>query len=259
MRFRPSLPASNQTYLPLTLGAPTADFPAVYRYYDRSKTTDSLKKHAQRLNGLLDTELPRTGALLIRGLPITSASEYSALLHAAGMPLRDYVGGVTSRHEVSPKVTPASTEPSVIDMESHNDGTYRPLPPERLLLWCETPPTSGGQALITDARAVLRRLRENAPAALEELERRKVRYTHFLPDRNFVGGGTIGSWQDALALGCEASAGCNASAVAESTLSASGYNFRWSSAGLHKWVVTAPVLRHRISGEESWVNQVRWT
>ena len=89
MRFRPSLPASNQTYLPLTLGAPTADFPAVYRYYDRSKTTDSLKKHAQRLNGLLDAELPRTGALLIRGLPITSASEYSALLHATGMPLRD--------------------------------------------------------------------------------------------------------------------------------------------------------------------------
>jgi len=269
VRYRASMPGSNHSCLPHQLSGPGEEFPAVFRLahsvaaeptpaQDNTPeiNVSSIPDAAAALRRLLDAKLPQHGALVVKGLPLESASDFSALLHATGMDLKDYVGGVTSRSLLAPKVMPASAEPAAVDMDLHNDGAYRPSPPERIILWCQVPPVSGGQALIADAREVLRRLRRDAPGHLAALERRKVRYEHFLPSMDASVGGRIGSWEEALAKGCNESSGCNSRITAEDILSQSGYDFKWSPAGLHKYVTTPPLRRHPVTGEETWMNQV---
>eukprot|EP00928_Gymnodinium_smaydae_P054384 TRINITY_DN3816_c0_g1_i1.p1 TRINITY_DN3816_c0_g1~~TRINITY_DN3816_c0_g1_i1.p1 ORF type:complete len:290 (-),score=53.94 TRINITY_DN3816_c0_g1_i1:1658-2527(-) len=191
---------------------------------------------------------------------IKGAKEYSDLMHATNMDLIDYVGGVTSRNVVAPKITPASDEGSDVSMESHNDDPYWPKPPTRLVLWAERPPTSGGQGFITDARGTLRSLQAARPDLVQKLRTEQVRYEHFWPDeRNFDGPITL-SWQLAfkphIDAACAAGA-CNETQAISDFLQKEGYGFEWmADGGLKRWEVVEAIRKHPLTGEETWFNQV---
>lgn len=222
-----------------------------------------LEAAGRRLGAFVTEELHVHGAAVVKGLPIDSPEEFSRLMHATGLELQDYVGGVTKRPEVAPKVMPASGEDATVSMEPHNDNPYWKRPMLRLAIFCRRPPARGGQAQLTDGRAVLRELREKHPEVMEDLRQRKVRYLHFWPDAEAFEGVVINSWQAAYAPGCAApsaaGARCDGRAAreaAEEALARNGHGFEWTEHGLHQWEVSDAIKIHPVTGEETWTNQL---
>lgn len=217
------------------------------------------------LRALLDSELPTAGAVLVRGLPITDARGFSLMMHATNLSLVDYIGGVTSRPVLAPKVMPTSTESHLVSMEPHVDNPYWPRPPTHLAVYARRPVPvgEGGQSIATDTRAVWQTLREEQPELLAELRARRVRYLHFYPEV-VVSQGSSPSWQNSFAAACagQAPSACNATKLAERTLRAGGFGFEWvphtdeREAGLLKWEVDDAVKRHPATGEELWANMI---
>mmetsp|Transcript_61524 Transcript_61524/g.179817 ORF Transcript_61524/g.179817 Transcript_61524/m.179817 type:complete len:418 (+) Transcript_61524:68-1321(+) len=252
VRDRRCLPDSHMHWMPEELPAAREDFPAVFNFTGSDPNPELT---GPGLDALLAKHLPRFGAVVVKGLRLASPAGFAQLMHSTNMTLVDYVGGVTSRPVVAPKVTPASSEAPHVSMEPHMDNPYWPVPPERLVFWVQSPAQVGGQALLTDSRQVLRQLQETSPEVLAELQRRHVRYEHFYPDKS-VNGPVITSWQDALAAGCSASEGCNATKVAEDTMCERGFGFEWVPNGLKRWELVPPVRSHPTTGEETWANML---
>jgi len=252
VRHRESIPDSHLLWMPEVLEGGNRGFPAAYHYESSSMDRGAA---AKSFNALSEAVLPTMGAILVRGLPVASPQDFSQFMAQTGLKLVDYIGGVTSRPAVAPRITPTSTEPSHVSMEPHVDNPYWPKPPTHLVLYAQTPAAEGGQSILTDARGVLRQLQRDEPGILAQLKERRVRYNHFYPDRSSQSGGNvITSWQEALAADCSGS--CNATIKAEANLRQGGFSFEWTPGGLRKWELSDAVKPHPVSGEESWANMI---
>ena len=247
LRHHPSLPDSHLPWMPeRLLGPTTKHFPAVFVLDSSTNSSSSgVREAGAALRALIDDKLPQFGAMIVRQLPIENEQAFSALMAATGLNLVDYIGGVTSRPVVAPKVTPTSTEGPQVAMEPHVDNPYWPRPPSHLFLWAKTPPSRGGKSIITDARAVLRQLQVERPDIVAGLRTRRVRYSHWYPDR---ARGGITSWEESLA--------CKTRAGAEQKLRDGGFSWEWVEGGLKKWEVAEPIRQHPITGEETWANMI---
>jgi len=262
VRHRASIPYSHLVWMPEVLGAPGSEFPAVFRFSNSSCSglgqpgAASLDDAGERLGSFISHELHRFGAAVIRGLDVKSAEDFSQLMHATGLELREYVGGVTLRPVMAPKVTVVSGEDPSVSMEPHNDNPYWKRPMLRLALFCQVPPKQGGQGLLTDGRKVLEQLRAEHPDIVHALKERQIRYLHFFPDAEAFDGVVLTSWQAAYAPGCNASTGCDVRSSAENHLKRDGHGYEWIDAGLKQWTVTDAIKIHPTTGEETWTNQL---
>eukprot|EP00746_Dinoflagellata_sp_MGD_P026307 gnl/MRDRNA2_/MRDRNA2_161981_c0_seq1.p1 gnl/MRDRNA2_/MRDRNA2_161981_c0~~gnl/MRDRNA2_/MRDRNA2_161981_c0_seq1.p1 ORF type:complete len:390 (+),score=59.95 gnl/MRDRNA2_/MRDRNA2_161981_c0_seq1:142-1170(+) len=239
--------------MPAVVRAATDDFPAVFQYQAVSGANTGAV-----LRELIDGTLTTFGAIVIRGLPISSAADFSEVMHATNLNLVDYVGGVTTRPVVAPKVTPTSTEGPSVSMEPHMDNPYWPKPPTHLVVYAELPPArgAGGQSLISDNRAALKQLRTQYDEILEALENRLIRYNHFYPDEESSAGIGIPSWEQSLARDCQTASGCNKTETAERNLEQAGYQFEWIQGGLKRWELSDAIKSHPKTGEDIWANMI---
>ena len=240
VRGRPALPDTHHAWMPDAVRAPGPDFPAVFRYAaPEGEGGGDAAAAGAALRRLVDGGAH--GALVAKGLPVgRDPAAFSALMAATGLPLRRYVGGVTSRSEVAPYVGVISEERADLSMEPHQDNPYWASPPTHLAIFVARPPASGGQALLSDARAVLRTLNATRPALVARLADSGVRYEKYYPPGAAADGG-ITTWNDAFGAD---------RAAAEVALADLLGGFEWlEDGGLRTWEV-APAIRDASPGEE---------
>lgn len=249
IRGRGGIPYDHKEWMPEVLRGPNGSLPAVFEY-----NGDSHMASYHLPSDFLIQNLQLSGALVLKGLQIKTAAEFSELVLATNWSFQDYVGGVTKRPEVAPKVQPASAEDPAVSMEYHNDGSFGARPPVVIFLYCQLPPTVGGQALLYDSRGVFQTLKKDYPLLLQELRDRKIRYYTFYPDASKFDGEITLSLQDAFFKKC-GDAG-NFTLAIEEYLTATKYGFEWTSSGLKTWYIRDPVTAHPVHGEETWFNQV---
>jgi len=168
-------------------------------------------------------------------------------------------------------VYPASDENPQVCMDLHQDNTYWPVQPAKLLFLYEKPADVGGLNPLLDVRRYLRALREAATddallqEGLDRLEREGVRYENWYPDKRFDSNNFV-SWQKSFETD-------NPQEV-EAKLAKEGFGFEWVYAtsrgsgsdangnekqelkGLRKWNVLSPLKTHPVTGEQLWVNMV---
>ena len=234
------------------------DFPKVFTW-DSTCPSPTIGRVTREL---VDAELHRCGALVLRGLPLRRRSappaapslenayqaSFSEFLHSTGYRLTKYVGGVTLRPEAEPMIYPASEEDCRVCMDLHQDNTYWPHPPRKLFFYYEEPAKVGGLNPLLDMRSFMTRIPASVVHKLEQLG---VRYDSFYPDAavddRFV------SWQRAF--------GTLDRLEVESLLrsqASDGVGFEWSpTGGLRKWTVCSPFKQHPVTGEKVWVNMIQ--
>jgi hypothetical protein len=134
---------------------------------------------------VLEAELRRSGAVLLRGLPIRTAEDFSEFLGALDFPRVD-THGVSQRPEYADHVFGASDDvPATHTLHMHNEQAYLlqdadPTYPRKIFFACLQPPASGGQTPLV--------LNHEFHAALGEdfVQRFRskggVRYNRYLPD-----------------------------------------------------------------------------
>jgi hypothetical protein len=189
----------------------------------------------------------RHGALLIRGLELRTAEQAGAVLdrlchesmveREAMAPRQRYADGVHS----------VSLWPHDEPMCMHHELSYRLEVPGLLLYACLTPADQGGATGLADAAAVLRSL----PADIVDRFEREG----WLLRRSYADDLGV-RWQDAF--------GTDDPAGVEQYCRDHGIDVAWQDGGGLRTAQRRPaVLRHPLTGERGWFNQVaflsEWT
>src|SRR5690625_4462166 len=196
--------------------------------------------HAEELEELVS----RAGALLVRSFPIHSAALFRAFCRAIRPDLRSYAGGDSPRRSVADQVYSSSEYPEELEVLLHNELSYAAWWPQRLFFSCLKPASSGGETHIADGRAVYR----NIPDRIrEKFETLGVQYHQHLWDAEGETG--IGkSWQDTFQT--------NDRLEVEEALAAAGAYYEWTDFGLRSSVLRPAVVRHPVTSDVCWFNQV---
>ncbi|MFD9942352.1 TauD/TfdA family dioxygenase [Nonomuraea sp. NPDC059023] len=199
---------------------------ATLDHADPVKTAELLREH---------------GAVLLRGLGVSSAGEFHQVVREFGEPFTTYRHGNSPREAVHEGVWTSTEYPAEYRISLHNELSQAALWPERLFFCCLDAADTGGATPISDGRALLATL---DPEVRERFTTRGVTYL-----QNLHGGFGLGkSWQDTYETADRAEV--------ESVLRAAGARFTWSDEGDLRVRQTRPATRkHPLTGEEVWFNQ----
>lgn len=190
----------------------------------------------------VDAELPVSGGVLIRGLPLTDRPGFEKLVTGLGYEALGYRGGIAVRKNDSGVALKASEEDSRITLSPHNEMAYLPDYPRRVFFFCETAAPSGGEVPVNDIRETAAAIPHDVKAAFRT---RGVRYHRTLAMAS--GPGATG-WADTF--------GTTDRGQLADHLAASGYTSEWDGDVLRYHYRREAFAAHPESAEELWFNQV---
>ncbi|MDW3214017.1 MAG: TauD/TfdA family dioxygenase [Ilumatobacteraceae bacterium] len=206
---------------------------------DRSDPVGWATRHRE----VIESDLHRSGAVLISGAEVRSADVFRAVCAAICPQLRNYVGGDSPRAGVADQVYTSTEYPAHLEVFLHNELSYAGWSPDRLFFYCEVPAETGGETHLADGREILRRL---DPTVRDRFERRGVTYLQHLWDADDEPG--VGkSWQETFETSDRADA--------ETYLCEAGMQFEWTTSGLRTAATHPAVVEHAVTGEDCWHNQ----
>ncbi|HEX8748599.1 MAG TPA: TauD/TfdA family dioxygenase [Pyrinomonadaceae bacterium] len=190
----------------------------------------------------LQDKLLAYGALLLRGLPVLTATEFAAFVRSfSGKPLLDYAGGASPRIKLGQGVYTSTEYSQSVRLSLHNELSYTYSWPAHLYFCCILPAEQGGETPIADSRAILKAIDEEV---LSRFKAKKIRYV-----RNLTGQAGSGfSWQDAFETFDKA--------AVENYCLRGRMDFRWrEDGGLWLSEVRPATANHPLTGAEVWFNQ----
>lgn len=218
--------------------APPPDVRAIARVESaapEARAADWVRNNRARIDQLLDAH----GALLLRGFAERGADGFEAVIDALAAEPMGYVENTSPRKVVRGHIRTSTEYPAAHPIVLHNEHSYSAVVPRRLMLFCQTPASTGGETPLADCRRVLRRL---DPALVDRFRRRAWSYV-----RDF-GSGLGPSWQTVFAteLPAEVDRHCSAADI-ETT---------WRDGVLRTRQVRTPTVFHPRTGEEVWFNHI---
>ncbi|KAI6671868.1 hypothetical protein NL676_006753 [Syzygium grande] len=132
----------------------------------------------------LESLIHEAGALLLRGFPVSSASDFNDVVGAFGYEELPYVGGAAPRTNVVGRVFTANESPPDQKIPFHHEMAQVPEFPSKLFFFCEVEPGSGGETPIVLSHVVYERMREKYPDFVQQLEEHGLIYTRVLGEED---------------------------------------------------------------------------
>jgi hypothetical protein len=174
-------------------------------------TPDELAAWGAASRVVVDEALPRTGAVLLRGLPMRSAEDFSHFWkgHLSTAPALvegryNSLGPSGGRDKMS-GIDMATNVPPQFLLLCHNEMRYNPKTIERIALYCIQDAREGGESLIARNSDLNKNLPANVATFIKD--HGGIKYQReFFDARNppkatlTGGGGAKGSWQDKCSL-----------------------------------------------------------
>ncbi|KAI3671605.1 hypothetical protein L1987_87344 [Smallanthus sonchifolius] len=152
---------------------------------------DAIKAHKPWLESLL----LKSGAILFRGFPVTSPSDFNAVIEAFGFPELLYVGGIAPRTQVVGRVYTANESPLDKEIPFHHEMAYVPNYPTKLFFFCEEEPGIGGETPIVLSHIIYEKMKERHPDFVAKLEEHGLRYIQIVGDNDDPSFYTKSSWK----------------------------------------------------------------
>jgi alpha-ketoglutarate-dependent taurine dioxygenase len=195
----------------------------------------------------LRTAVAEHGSFLVRGLGLQDTATVAATFWRAAESLMAERESFAPRHHHGHGVYSSTRWPANQPMCMHHELSYTMEFPGLMLFACLTPPETGGATAVADAPTVL--------AALPPHLVRRFELEGWMLTRSY--NEEIGaSWQETF--------GTDDAAAVEQYLHANGISFSWHPGGeLRTRQRRSAVVRHPVSGQRCWFNQVaflnQWT
>ncbi|XP_057977425.1 clavaminate synthase-like protein At3g21360 isoform X1 [Malania oleifera] len=159
---------------------PTVLSPNPASHFDLSALTQAVKAHKP----WVEARLHSAGALLLRGFPVATPSDFNDVVEAFGFPELPYVGGAAPRSNVVGRVFTANESPPDRKIPFHHEMAQVPEFPSKLFFFCEVEPASGGETPIVRSHIVYKRMKERYPEFVERLEQHGLLYTRVLGEED---------------------------------------------------------------------------
>lgn len=199
----------------------------------------------------LSSLVEQHGALLFRGMPLLSASDFDAFIEAFAWPNFSYADSLSNavRSNRTERVFTANEAPPEVEIFLHHEMAQTPVYPGKLFFFCETAPDSGGETPMCRSDRLLAMMRQQQPEFVQRCAEEGLRYTNVMPLAADAASGQGRSWTSTL--------GTNDRELAEQKLAGLGYTWSWLHGGDLK--VTTPVLaavRELASGSQVFFNQL---
>lgn len=192
------LPSTNQRLLgaphPEGTVSPLALRPSTYNDAQPALSTivDTIK-NLQAQDGILTKKLAVHGSLLFRGLPITSAADFSTFAHAFGYRPHEIIGIVVDRPVLAPNVAPANEAPPEVLIYNHNESPQVPHAPSYIFFYAhKADQQRGGETPISSSLELFHRAQQELPEFVAALKQKGIlsRVTYKF-DRQYAGGSTL--------------------------------------------------------------------
>jgi len=186
------------------------------------------------------------GSLLVRGLGLRDAAETAAVFRRLGS-LMGEKEAFAPRRRYSDGVYSSSKWPPNQPMCMHHELSYTLDVPGLMLFACLVAPADAGATPVADSPAVLREL----PADLVERFER-------------VGWLLVRNYNDEIGASVAEAFGTDERRAVESYCRANAIKFEWlPGGGLRTWQRRSAVVRHPLTGQRCWFNQIaflsEWT
>lgn len=176
----------------------------------------------------------RHGALLLRGYPIHTASDFSRVSSAWGNPaLVSLACSAGPRIDLGGGVFTANEAPPDECIPIHHEMAQCAHPPAYVLFHCQTPPASGGCTPIIQSARVARELTLKYPTVVKRIRRHGLRYVRIHPPVTDHSSPLGKSWREVYNV--------HTREEAEAALAAEGTAWQWLEDGDHLRTV-GPVL-----------------
>lgn len=138
--------------------------------------THTIKTHKPYLESLL----LQSGALIIRGLPLLTPSDFNDVVEAFDYQQLPYVGGAAPRTNVVGRVFTANESPPDQKIPFHHEMAQVPQFPSKLFFFCEVEPATGGETPIVLSHVIYDRMKDRYPDFVEKLEKHGLLYVRVL-------------------------------------------------------------------------------
>ncbi|MER5778695.1 TauD/TfdA family dioxygenase [Streptomyces sp. NPDC002039] len=187
----------------------------------------------------IQAELYRSGAVLLRGLPVTDAASFAVARDALIRQRAGYKEKATPRTDFGEGVFSSTDLPAVQPIRLHNENSYTLDFPGVLLFGCVIAPEEGGATTVGDMREALRLL---PPELVERFER-----AGWLLVRNYSELAGL-PWYKTFAT--------EDKAVAEAYCEENTVGYEWVDDG--DSMITrqrrSAIVTHPVTGERTWFN-----
>lgn len=219
-------------------------------------TVDQAADHIRALSTsgtLFEAVQQHGGALIIRGLPIQSAEDYSLIAHAFGFEAHEEVGRPPVRTVLAKNVKTANEGPPELPIWPHNEYGWSTHNPAWLTFSCLEVPESGGATPVISSIGLASRLERQAPQFYQQLLSKGVRYVYRY-GREQVTSTTGASVFAAYGQHVDAEDDESTTrAKIESEVKRHSEHFEWHEDGSLSVIHTVPIIRkHLATGLTTW-------
>ncbi|XP_024535015.1 clavaminate synthase-like protein At3g21360 isoform X1 [Selaginella moellendorffii] len=144
----------------------------------------------------IEHALHQSGAVLLRGFEVLTASDFNDVLEAFGYDNFVYNGRGTVKKAIIGRVFTANEKPVHLPIGFHNEMAYQLKTPSKVMFYCdiEPPEGAGGATPIVQGHIVYQRLKKEMPEFLKMVEDKGLTYIRTLCNDPSA----KNSWQEVL-------------------------------------------------------------
>ncbi|CAK9188357.1 unnamed protein product [Ilex paraguariensis] len=181
---------------------------------DLETLLEALKKNKEWFEQMII----KNSAVLLRGYDVQNAVDFNEIVEAFGWDDIRYVGPAPRTH-VHKRVWTANEGPLSQFIYYHHEMVLMNETPNKVILFCEVPPPEGGETPFVPSFRVTERMLEELPEAVEEMEKKGLKYTLTAVSKNDTSSMRGRGWEDAF--------GTSDHAEAEKRAKAMGMDIEW--------------------------------
>jgi alpha-ketoglutarate-dependent taurine dioxygenase len=226
-------------------------FPLVYASENSLSTLTQVHEWLGENKERLLEQLSRHGAILFRGLPVNSDSDFDSVIQSFGLKNFTYAESLSNavRRNRTERVFTANEAPASVSIFLHHEMAQTPVYPSKLFFYCEQAAHSGGATPLCRSDILLQELTKQAPEFVAACLKLGVRYSNVMPNIDDLESGQGRSWRSTLST--------DDKSAAEDKLRKLGYQWEWlEQDSLRVTTAVLPAVRETDNGRQVFFNQL---
>ncbi|KAF5194652.1 Clavaminate synthase-like protein [Thalictrum thalictroides] len=219
--------------------------PKLYDQFNLFKFTQTIREQKLYIESLVNS----SGALLLRGFPVKTASDFNQVVEAFGYEELPYVGGAAPRTNVVGRVFTANESPPDQKIPFHHEMAQVPEFPSKLFFFCEEEPRIGGETPIVLSHVIYDKMKERFPDFVEKLETHGLIYTRVLGAGDDPSSPIGRGWQSTFLT--------KDKSIAEERAARLGMKLEWTEDGVKTIMGPIPAIKYdKTRGRKVWFNSM---
>ena len=226
-------------------------FPLVYAAEDSLPTLPQVHEWLGENKERLLEQLSRHGAILFRGLPVNSDSDFDSVIQSFGLTNFTYAESLSNavRSNRTERVFTANEAPATVSIFLHHEMAQTPVYPSKLFFYCEQAAHSGGATPLCRSDVLLQELEKQAPEFVVACAEKGVRYSNVMPNSDDPESGQGRSWRSTLST--------DDKSAAEDKLRKLCYQWEWlEQDSLRVTTAVLSAVRGTDNGRQVFFNQL---